>query len=189
VTLLDAISFTGGVSSTIMLIVSSSALVFEPVRRYIKSRLRLSRNPEKEIVKDIKHLEDLRLGISKMYKSVVNLDADVLVCIGGGGAIVGGMLAKRLKLPVLSVYKNDDTGWDGNLKSVKGKKVIIVDDAHRSGNSMKQVLALLERHKPESIDCSVLLYIEIHDSKPDYLTAYSYRATKRVKLPWDLWST
>lgn len=92
-----------------------------------------------------------------------------LICILKGGAFIACELAQKIKIPLsidfmsVSSY-GDSTVSSGRVKIIKdlddpveGKDVLIVEDIIDSGNTLSNLLQVLETRKPNSVKICTLL--------------------------------
>ncbi len=114
-------------------------------------------------------IDDLGSQIAKDYQG----EEVHLICILKGGAFFACELAKRIALPLsidfmcVSSYGND-TVSSGNVKIVKdlddpieGKNVIIAEDIVDSGRTLSELIPILKKRNPKSVEICTLL------SKPE----------------------
>lgn len=145
----------------------------------------------------------------------LSTEKNMIIGIDRGGAIVGGLLAKGLHLAT----KNVGIYWVYPSKVGVGKKtpiipercldninfnnvetVILVDDAIRSGKSMKELIRLLGEKNPNNNKFKVLkvCILDVYNLQdrdnavnPDFFV-YKYRSedqndAHKIDLPWDNW--
>ena len=114
-------------------------------------------------------IDDLGSQITKDYQG----EEVHLICILKGGAFFACELAKRINLPLsidfmyVSSYGNN-TVSSGNVKiakdldeSIEGKNVIIAEDIVDSGRTLSELVPILKKRNPKSIEICTLL------SKPE----------------------
>lgn len=144
-------------------------------------------------------------------KATPELDTEknLIIGIDRGGSIVGGLLAKSLRLTLtnLAIYYADPPitakGIKTSIRSAKClenvdfsrvKSVLLVDDAVRTGESLKAAIEILKKikatHEFEYRKVSILNYPYLHRrvENPDFFVF----KTKNIdlKLPWDVhWDT
>lgn len=130
---------------------------------------------------------------------------DLVIGIDRGGSIVAGVLAKHLGIPSSTIASS--TRWtisspegsldDGIKDQRSSRRVVVVDDACRFGNTMRTAIEVLQRQCPSAeIKTAVILnlnVLSVGPSGPNRLGSgkpnpdYYYYWTKRVdvRLPWD----
>lgn len=145
---------------------------------------------------------DVRLGIQSLSASVrQNYAPDLVVGISRGGAVIAGAVAKRLDCDlVVHRLRHEQTERDGirwiNLGSLErldlhGKKVLLVNDAMRTGQLVATAVALLKRENASELRTAILIWTTKQGStlqeqgtvfRPDYC-AY---VTSRIdyEFPW-----
>ncbi len=114
-------------------------------------------------------IDDLGSQITKDYEG----EEVHLICVLKGGAFFACELAKRIDLPLsidfmcVSSYGNN-TVSSGTVKivkdldeSIEGKNVIIAEDIVDSGKTLSELVPMLMKRKPKSIEICTLL------SKPE----------------------
>lgn len=151
---------------------------------------------------------DADYAMKSLAEEVAGFRPNVVVGIDRGGAIVAGVLAKHLRLPVSTIASNPrwmlsspEGSLDEAIKTefAQGRafqRILIVDDALRFGTTMRRAVEVLRRLRPDSeIRTAVLLCLSAsagptgrdrlgpHKANPDYLV---YTTTRQdVRLPWD----
>jgi hypoxanthine phosphoribosyltransferase/uncharacterized membrane protein YeaQ/YmgE (transglycosylase-associated protein family) len=130
---------------------------------------------------------------------------DLIVGVNRGGAIVGGIVAKQLQLDCSVIYLlrvtplhahhghgyNVTEYWSSNV-DMHNKRVLLVDDAKRTGGHMKYARDYLLAKCPDVvIGTTVLLELSVHDPGGHVPAGWSVnmaaRSTDnaRLLLPWD----
>ena len=119
--------------------------------------------------------------------------ADVVVAIARGGLLLAGAIAYALDVKSCGALNAEFyTGVDARLDepivlapyldevSLKGKRVLLVDDVSDSGRTLKMVLGIIEAAGAETR--TVCLYSKSHTVlEPDYV----WRRTDRwIAFPW-----
>jgi uncharacterized protein len=116
---------------------------------------------------------------------------DIVVGIGRSGAVLGGILAGNLgNVPILVTDRKYT--WEANKRKielltsvsaemVKSKKVLLVDAAPHSGETLSFVWQNLERHEPASIRVAVLVKTKYCTCRPHY---YLKEVSDIRKMPW-----
>jgi hypoxanthine phosphoribosyltransferase len=182
---------------------------FKPFAFKVVSRW-LSRSPVRKVSGNLTYA-DVAAGIEILTRrlEVPGSLPDLIVGVDRGGAILGGILAKRLNCPfawigssklwsLSTVAGSMDDGlrdpariadrWQGRLRSV-----LVVDDACRSGSTLAAAVRELERtggFGSKQIKTAVLLD-EIRPHKGvridfSVYTTHEFEHGQHVALPWDL---
>lgn len=128
-------------------------------------------------------------------------NAEQIIAINRGGAIVGGWLAKSLglKAPIVLIVNSDEPPDRRVMPQMDGQaqlagKIYLVDDAQRKGEHMREAVQYIRSHHPKvEIRRAVLLQMDVPHTGPELVT---FKATPcdfqgfstsnaRVSLPWD----
>lgn len=138
--------------------------------------------------------QDVASGIAYLAQELRRKKPDLVVAVDRGGAIVGGMLTKRLLVPLRLINRaaeGENFHCELDIAELKGKTVVLVDDCSRTGSTLKAAKQLLERKfAPAELIAAVLLL-----AAPSYKSreAKSYAdlaayTTKRIdsRMPWDV---
>ncbi len=158
------------------------------LRRNLKQYIDYTRAVES----NIETFSEVEIGLSRLHRRIENEKFDAIISFDRGGAIVGGYLAKVTGLPLLYI-RRAQTGSEPIAcflpDDVRGKSILLVDDAYRSGSSMRRAHAVVMQSQPQMIKTLALL-----NTIPRYnyhqqllpLDFYAY-FTKMItlKLPWD----
>ena len=114
---------------------------------------------------------------------------EVVVGIAEGGAIVGATITSLLHLdffPIKFSRRVNDQVVRKRPKllvpptaHLEGKRVLIVDDASISGETMRAAIRHIQEHRPQAIATAVLVRRGAY--APDYSATYS---KKDVTFPW-----
>jgi uncharacterized protein len=117
---------------------------------------------------------------------------DLIVAIARGGAIPARILSDLLEIPYASVQVklyNDiaHAGAQPELKqplteSVKGKRVLLVDDIADSGRSLQFTAAYLKQEGAEQVATATLYFKPTCAVTPDY---YEKTTSNWVVFPWE----
>lgn len=194
---LAAISILVGIAAGVVTIV---ATLVPPVRRVVVALVsrRTSKplNPETPV--DISPLEfkDVAYAVEKLAETIQAKSADLLLGIDRGGAIVGGMLAKRLGIPLRLLHRSaDGKGYVESdcLKGYEGKRIVLVDDASRSGRALERAVEYVRAVvKPSFLTTCVILLTKTkyrhEETGPSKLVdCYVYHTSRTdIWFPWDL---
>jgi len=118
-------------------------------------------------------------------------DPEVVVGIAHGGVIVGATIATILSrdfFPIkfsrrvnASVVRKHSKLLVPPTAHLLGKRVLLVDDATVTGETMKAASSAIKKHGPAQVVCAVLVRRGAYE--PDY--AASYFAGK-VTFPWQM---
>jgi len=144
---------------------------------------------------------DVENGLAYLVEYARTYSPHYIFGINRGGAILGGMLAKRLKLPRLAlIYVNCDLPENlrVQLETIStdaiGGKVLLVDDLKSKGEHMREAYQHLRRLYPNvEIRRIVLLEHRLKHSGAEKSTFVSepvekaafYTYSSRARLPWD----
>lgn len=144
---------------------------------------------------------DVQEGLKKLEEEARDFGPDAIYAINRGGAIIGGMLAKRLNLfPLGLISVNFDLPAAERLivhcDPVSGKgKILLIDDAKRKGEHMRAAHDYLLDEKPGSdIRRAVMLeLISKQHNGPEHKAFHHHGAdfvafptsNPAVGLPWD----
>jgi uncharacterized protein len=120
---------------------------------------------------------------------------DEIVTIARGGLTLGHLLSDFLQLPVYSItiQSYSDIQAQGELvitqelgKSIKGKRILLVDDVSDSGKTFVRAKDYLKTLEPEEIT-TVAIFLKPHTSyRPDY---YTRQTTKWIVFPYEVAET
>lgn len=140
-------------------------------------------------------------------KTVIDTEKNIIFGIDRGGAIVGGLLGKSLRLAEdnLAIYwANTDIGKKTSLLSPKCledlnfptvRKIILVDDAVRRGSTMAKAIEILEEKKKDNtfeyIKVCILNYPYSNRTRATNPDFFVYKTQNiDLDLPWDVhWDT
>jgi len=172
---------------------------------------RLAINPKKadELVHTALTLADVEYAIDYLDNKLREggFIPDIIIGIDRGGAIVAGWLGKKLRLPSIHISLSDkwtvssaigslDEGIkDPTKRNERYKtiqKVLVTDDASRTGVTLKRAVEYLDQLSPlkgADIKTAVILNEECKvgaapKTPPDFYV-YQTESTK-ITLPWDL---
>ncbi len=119
-------------------------------------------------------------------------DIDEIVAIGRGGLSVGLMLSDFLRIPIFSItiQSYTDIKEQGELKvtqrlgkSIRGKRILLVDDNADSGKTFLRALAYLKPLHPASITTASVFYKPWSKFRPDY---FARRTTRWILFPHEV---
>lgn len=170
--------------------------------RPVLSRLRLlaetSLDPLKPVEKPRLSYLDVQKGIDILVEKFGQATPDVILCIDRGGAIVGGIIAKRLRVPICLIPRcgKDLRSFDfGCLQQeLEGQRILVVDDACRAGATLERVMKTTRDMLPKkTIKVAVLIATRVTYSAHKQETGlslvdyFAYFTSKTdVWLPWDV---
>lgn len=156
-------------------------------------------NPAKPVLKNVLTYDDVHQGIELLLAQARVFNPDYIYAINRGGAIVGGMLAKRLDMPlvyILEVRKDAKPQVVDHGKPAQGlkdRRILLVDDSVRTGTRMELASRYILKHiEKKNLMKMALLNVSIEH--PGRLTAeyqpvvdkYAYFThSGKVFLPWD----
>ncbi len=162
------------------------------------------------LIRKLSKLDNTRFLIHNDYRNVdFNTEENIIIGIDRGGAILGGLLGKGLRLATINmgiywadpalVGKGAKTAINSSkcLDSIdfsRIKKVILVDDAVRTGKSMLEAIKILEsKQNTHKFDIRKVCILDVYDTdrnvkaNPDFFVykAKSKNDPQKIKLPWD----
>jgi hypoxanthine phosphoribosyltransferase len=144
---------------------------------------------------------DVGNGIRKLTQRAREIHPDYVFGIDRGGAIVGGMIVKKLGLKgllvnILEVSKSasaQPVEHRADHANLAGKTILLVDDATHTHANMDKAYAYLTQQYPSSKVYPLVLVDSLekpvgHEKVEHVKIDYSAFKTKRVdaRLPWDL---
>ncbi len=157
-------------------------------------------DPAKLVTKRSLGYRDVALGLEAIIRDASNFNPDAIYGINRGGAIVGGIVAKALGLPqVFILAVNCDmpsrkVEEQRKGKAAPGKRLLVIDDAMRKGEHMREAAAYLKSNYPGvELRRIVLLKVAVAHPGPEKV-AFSERSVEccpfvakdsTVMLPWD----
>ena len=163
------------------------------------------RQPSKETVVEKGPLNylDVQSGLGRLLKDARDFDPTHIFGINRGGAIVGGMLAKRLGLSHINLlYVNCDYEAGFRVQEqalgdrLSPRRILLVDDAKRKGEHMREAHSYLQNTYPaaEIRERSVLLELDPLPHEGPEPVSFHTPCVERagfttqdhtVLLPWD----
>ncbi len=116
-------------------------------------------------------------------KMIDDFTPDIIIGMSRGGLVPARIIADMLVLKELYAIKTEHWGLtatkDGNASlkyglnvSIKGKKVLIVDDITDTGQSMKLAYDYAREQGPAELKTATLLHISHSTFKPDYYSDF-----------------
>ncbi len=145
--------------------------------------------------------EDIKNGVLILAEYAKTYNPDFIYGINRGGAILGGLLAKQLNKPcvyILTVNYDRAPGkriieHRGDKKEIFGK-ILLVDDAIRKGDHMREAAVYLKsRYGNVEIRSAVLLKMDVPHFGPEESTFHEiidlsvFRTNQSsALLPWDI---
>lgn len=115
-----------------------------------------------------------------------------IVAVGRGGLSVGLMLSDFLKIPICSItiQSYTDIKKQGELnvteklgKSIKGKRILLVDDNADSGKTFLRAINYLAQFHPTDITTASVFYKPWSTFQPDY---FAKRTTRWILFPHEV---
>ena len=148
------------------------------------------------VLKDTPSWQETCDGVLRLSNIIKSYQPELLLALSSGGTIVAAMLSKLLNIPIVAICKSNPRAQESNPSesetlyfprmAIRGKRVLLVDDVVRSGNTLYECYQIIEtfKGKPTSIKSACLLLCGEHWKKePDY---YVYRGSViDIKAPWD----
>ena len=116
---------------------------------------------------------------------------DEIVAISRGGLTLGHLLTDFLHIPIstIAIQSYVDIQSQGELtitiplqKSIKGKRVILVDDVADSGKTLLRAVEHLKESDPLKITTVTMFYKPRSSFKPDY---FAQETTKWILFPYE----
>jgi len=119
---------------------------------------------------------------------------DVIVGISRGGLVPAKLLSDFLQIKDVLTVKADHWGITatqdkkahlayGLDTDLSGKKVLLVDDVTKTGESMKLSKMHIEEKKPKSIKTAVLYHMRDSDYEPNFYGAITH--SDWIIFPWN----
>lgn len=117
---------------------------------------------------------------------------DRIIAIARGGLSLGLILSDFLQTPISTITTQSytDIGKQGELTitsklgtSIKGKRVLLVDDIADSGKTFRRSLSYLKRLKPASITTASLFYKPHSTYRPDF---FAKKTNAWILLPHEV---
>jgi hypothetical protein len=158
-------------------------------------------DPAKPVESGDLSMVDVSRAMLRIVEDARRYNAEQIVAINRGGAIVGGWLAKKLglKAPVIFVVNSDEPPDRRVVPQMNGKnflsgKIYLVDDAQRKGEHMREAVKYIRTEYPQvEIRSAVLLQMDIPHAGPELVafqaTPCDFRgfstSSAKVGLPWD----
>lgn len=156
-------------------------------------------DPRKPVTKERLSWGDVSKGITNILLPYAkSFKPDVIFGINRGGAIVGGIIAKKLNIPQVFIL---DINFDRPTilieqrqdRALLGSRILLVDDALRTGAHMRAAGEYLRnQYKNIELRRMVILCLMIEEIGPERVPripsveCYAFFTHDgRVKLPWD----
>lgn len=164
---------------------------------YVRRRVFRPLDPSKPVDRDALRYTDVSNGVDLLADKLRPKSPDVVLAVDRGGAIVGGLLAKALNLPIRSLSRVDQENrfqYDFPASDIDDRTVLLVDDASRTGHSLREACRYVDGNfSPDDVIVVVLIVTATewrgHDApSPLQLVDYHAYSTRRtdVALPWDV---
>lgn len=116
---------------------------------------------------------------------------DEIVAISRGGLTLGHLLTDFLRIPIatISIQSYTDIQARGEIKiltklqtSIRGKRILLVDDVSDSGKTLKRAVSYLKRCGPVDITTVTVFYKPHSVFRPDY---YAKQTTRWIIFPYE----
>lgn len=123
------------------------------------------------------------------------LHADEIVAISRGGLTFGHMLSDLLAVPIstITIQSYEDIQSQGEVKitaklqkSVKGKRILLVDDVSDSGKTLKRAVSYLRRLGPKEIITAAMYHKPRSIFRPDF---FADETSAWIIFPYELTET
>lgn len=117
---------------------------------------------------------------------------DEIVAISRGGLTLGHLLSDLLRVPVstITIQSYTDIQTQGEAvvtaklqRSIRGKRILLVDDVADSGKTLKRAASYLRRSRTSSITTATLFYKPRSMFKPDH---YAKQTIKWILFPYEV---
>lgn len=170
-----------------------------------KIRWVVVQDPKQSVTKGRLSFEDVKLGIDILVEDAVRFNPDWIFGINRGGAIVGGMIAKKLKKPFVYLLETNldkdkerrviEHRVGDDIPTQSRTKILLTDDAFRSGEHMSWASEYLKSRYPNAeLRRVVLLEIKFTQVGPEVTTrnlvpiecSAFFTYDGRVKNAWDM---
>lgn len=151
---------------------------------------------KRELVKENLKCIDVEYAIDELIGDIKSrgFKPDIIIGIDRGGAIVGGMLAKYLGLPLTTISSSPDWTISSSEKSLDEgikdltknieKKILLVDDACRQGDTLKNAHDVLNKCKFRELKTATILN-EVRRRKKIVPDFFVYEIKGDILMPWD----
>ncbi|WP_331774359.1 phosphoribosyltransferase [Sulfurospirillum sp. 1612] len=136
--------------------------------------------------------EEFKVDVNMLAKEIRSFDPDAILAIARGGMTLGHFLAEALEMRDLysinSIHYEEtrklDTFEIFNIPDLsKTKRVVIVDDIIDSGETMVEVIKVLNQRFPDvTIKVASVFYKEKALMRPDFTAR---EATEWIEFFWD----
>lgn len=164
---------------------------------YLRRQIFRPLDPTEPVERDALRYTDVSNGVDILTEKVRPKSPDVVLAVDRGGAIVGGLLAKALNLPIRMLSRVDQKNrfqHEFPASDLNDRKVLLVDDASRTGHSLREARRYVEeKFSPDGLVVAVLVVTATewrgHDapSPLQLVDYYAYSTTRTdVSLPWDV---
>jgi len=157
--------------------------------------------PEESVTKEALTYTDITHAVSSLAETIRTPIPDLLVGVDRGGAVVAGLLAKKLRhirpnLPIAVMHRHYAGGEDYHFEApsdVQGKRVCVVDDAFRTGESMVKARECLEKGGANVVATAVLVMVSDAKAHAGFVAkviegvrSVYHTSNSKIGLPWDL---
>ena len=137
--------------------------------------------------------DEFLVGLDKLIEELDDFQVDTIVAVARGGVTMGHFLAQRLGIRRLfclnSIHYDDKNKLDkvyvSNIPDLGEKnRVLIVDDIIDSGESMSEILRILQKEYPKnSYKVATIFYKKDALIKPDFSL---YEAKEWIDFFWEV---
>ncbi len=116
---------------------------------------------------------------------------DAIVAISRGGLTLGHLLTDFLRIPIstISIQSYTDIQASGEVKiltklqtSIKGKRILLVDDVADSGKTLVRAVKYLKKSGPKDVTTVTMFYKPHSTFRPDY---FAKQTTKWILFPYE----
>jgi xanthine phosphoribosyltransferase len=153
--------------------------------------------PGELVTRDLTYI-DVEEAVAKLAEQIRHYEPDVLAAVDRGGAIVAGLIAKKLKkvreiVAIVSIQRRETPTpvAYGLAGDVAGKRVALIDDAFRTGEAMTLAKKCVEEKGAGDVKMAVILLEKRQRRKGSAATASQVTAVYHtemlnVEFPWDV---
>lgn len=116
---------------------------------------------------------------------------DEIIAISRGGLTLGHLLSDFLLVPIstIAIQSYTDIQTRGEIeitarlqRSIRGKRILLVDDVSDSGKTLKRAVTYLKRARAHSITTLAMFYKPHSVFRPDF---FAHKTTKWILFPYE----